>query len=141
MGKTLPTKWAVLARTILGNILERWRNTDFVDLLLSSLLYQTQSSNNKNSFTAIFFLFPSLALFFNHILWDFCHLVRLCQSVGKNFPVFDNNAWVNCFYCSIFIERRIVEDGNIFSLNYIFRMIFIPVWGWFYPVVITDLLM
>lgn len=65
-----------------------------------------------------------------------CHLVRFVSIIVIFFfAFFDNNDRGFFLYCLIGIDRKIPENRNTRSLNYIYWIMC----SWFYPVVITDI--
>lgn len=48
------------------------------------------------------------------------------------FSVVNKNSWEICLYCSICTDRKIIEYGELFSLNYRLRIIFLPACNCFF---------
>lgn len=87
-----------------------WSTRDFIDLFLSSFLFQTQSCNPKwNRFIFqvlyVFFFYFHLQVLFSFPKFfaeRFLSLATL-TSISVHFFVFDNNVWAICLYFSIWV--------------------------------------
>lgn len=110
--------------------------------------YQTQSSNhNKNSFFLLseydFFLLPPLCIFlvflktFSEIIFSLAMFMSNSEQKFFFSPRV-NYVLANCAHCSICFDRIIAENVNNFSLNYRFKMMFLPFCSSFYPLVMHD---
>lgn len=118
----------VFVRTIFLDFLKWWRIRDVVDSFLNYFLYQEPAPTTLGAVLVFkcqvffFFVFASpcglFSISLQKNLVDMFFVTCFADHCANNFfSIIYNNVWKICFYYFFCVNRKILDDGIIYSLN------------------------